>query len=109
MELASLTSLDSWLFTINIQTHSSFRSCNLRSTIAIRLSLRQPFFFKSVYTHSVILVIQAIWLVRSGEYKAEQNRCRELGILPKFHSENFLKIQEYPSVDGFEGKETHGV
>ena len=39
-----------------------------------------------------------------GEYKAEQNRCRELGVLLKFHSKNFLKIQQYLSVDDFEGK-----
>ena len=64
----------------------------------------------------MILVIQDIWLVRylrlwryihraGGEYKAEQNRCRKLGVLPKFHSEAFLKIHEYPSADDFEGKE----
>ena len=40
----------------------------------------------------------------AGEYKAQKNRCRELSVLPKFHSKNFLKIQEYPSVDDFEGK-----
>ena len=71
-----------------------------------------------VYTNSVILVIQAIWLVSydviftalSGEYKAEQNRCRELGVLPKFHGKAFLKIHEYPSADDFEGKKRlHGV
>ena len=64
-----------------------------------------------VYTHSVILVIPAIWLVTlGGEYKAEQNRCRELGVLPKFHSKAFLKIHEYPSADDFEGKKRlHGV
>ena len=46
----------------------------------------------------------------SGEYKAEQNRCRELGVLPKFHSKAFLKIHEYPSADDFEGnKRLHGV
>ena len=39
-----------------------------------------------------------------GEYKAEQNRCRELRVLPKFHSKAFLKIHEYPSADDFEGK-----
>ena len=39
-----------------------------------------------------------------GEYKAEQNRCRELGVLPKFQSKTFLKIHEYPSADDFEGK-----
>ena len=33
-----------------------------------------------------------------GEYKANQNHCRELGILRKFQSKN-LKMQEYPSVD----------
>ena len=44
------------------------------------------------------------------EYKAEQNRCRELGVLPKFHSKASLKIQEYPSADDFEGKKRlHGV
>ena len=36
--------------------------------------------------------------------KAEQNRCRELGVLPKFHSKAFLKIHEYLSADDFEGK-----
>ena len=42
-------------------------------------------------------------------YKAEQNRCRELGALPKFRSKNFLKIQEYPNVNDFEGKKRlHG-
>ena len=50
MKAASFTSLDSWLFTINIQTHRSFRSYNLRSTIAIRRSLRQSF-LKKVYLH----------------------------------------------------------
>ena len=50
MKAASFTSLDSWLFTINIQTHRSFRSYNLRSTIAIRRSLRQSF-LKKVYIH----------------------------------------------------------
>ena len=45
-----------------------------------------------------------------GECKAEQNRGPELGVLPKFHRKNFLKIQEYPSVDDFEGKKRlHGV
>ena len=63
-----------------------------------------------------MLVIQAIWLIIAisyydviftalgGEYKAEQNRCRELGVLPNFHSKNFSKIREYPSVADFEGK-----
>ena len=53
-----------------------------------------------VYTHSVILVIQAIGLVRYLGlcYKAEQNRCRELGVLPKIHGKNVLKIQKYPRV-----------
>ena len=70
----------------------------------------------------MILVIQAIWLFSylglidviftalGGEYKAEQNRCRELGVLPKFQSKAFLKIHEYPSADDFEGKKRlHGV
>ena len=39
-----------------------------------------------------------IFTTLGGEYKAEQNRCRELGVLPKFYSKNFLKIQEYLSV-----------
>ena len=40
----------------------------------------------------------------------EQNGSRELGVSPKFHSKKFLKIQEYPSVDDFEGKKRpHGV
>lgn len=38
--------------------------------------------------------------------KAEQNLCRELGLLAKFQGKNFLKMQEYASVDAydFEGK-----
>ena len=32
-----------------------------------------------------------------------------LGVLPKFQSKNFLKIQKYPSVDDSEGKKRlHG-
>ena len=51
-----------------------------------------------------------IFTALGGEYKAEQNRCRELGVLPKFDSKRFLKIQKYPSVDDFEGKKRlHGV
>ena len=45
-----------------------------------------------------------------SQVKAEQNRCRELGVLPKFHSKDFLKIHEYPTADDFEGKKRlHGV
>ena len=45
-----------------------------------------------------------------GEYKAGQNRCPGLGVLPKLHSKSFLKLQEFPSVDDFEGRERlHGV
>ena len=36
--------------------------------------------------------------------QTEQNRCRELGVLPKFHSKAFLEIHVYPSADDFEGK-----
>ena len=51
-----------------------------------------------------------IFTALGGENKAEQNCFRELGVLPNFHSKNFLKIQEYPSVDDFEGKKRlHGV
>ena len=51
-----------------------------------------------------------IFTTLRGKYKAEQNRCHELGVLPKFHSKKFLKIQGYPSVDDFEGKKRlHGV
>ena len=51
-----------------------------------------------------------IFTTLGGEYKAEQNRCRELGVLPKFYSKAFLKIHEYPSADDFEGKNRlHGV
>ena len=51
-----------------------------------------------------------IFTALGGEYKAEQNRCRELGVLPKFQSKTFLKIYEYPSADDFEGKKgLHGV
>ena len=73
-------------------------------------------YFILVYTHSLVLVIQAIWLAgylglwryiyRARRWtKAERNRCRELGVLPKFHIKAFLKIHEYPpSADDFEGK-----
>ena len=45
-----------------------------------------------------------------SEYKAEQNRCHELGVLQKFHSKAFLKVHEYPIADDFEGKKRlHGV
>ena len=54
----------------------------------------------------ILVIQQSDWLALSdydviftalgGEYKAEQNRCRELGVLPKFHSKAFLKIHEYP-------------
>ena len=40
----------------------------------------------------------------AGEYKAKQNCCRKLGVLPKFQSKNFLKIQKYPRIDDSEGK-----
>ena len=66
----------------------------------------------------MILVIRATWLVRyvgvwryiGGDYKEKQNRCRELGVLPKSWSKNFLKRLEYLTVDDFEGKKRlHGV
>ena len=51
-----------------------------------------------------------IFTTRARQCKAEQNRCRELGVLPKFHGKAFLKIHEYPSADDFEGKKRlHGV
>ena len=51
-----------------------------------------------------------IFTALGDEYKAEQNRCHELGVLPKFHSKAILKIQEYPSANDFEGKKIlHGV
>ena len=51
-----------------------------------------------------------IFTTLGGEYKADQNRCRELDVLQKFHSKAFLKIHEYPSADDFEGKKRlHGV
>ena len=51
-----------------------------------------------------------IFTALGGEYKAEQNRSPELGVLPKFHGEASLKIQEYLSADDFEGrKRLHGV
>ena len=44
------------------------------------------------------------WAVNT--LRAEQNCCRELGDLSKFQGKNFLKMQEYASVDAydFEGK-----
>ena len=52
----------------------------------------------------VISEYDAIFTALGGKYKAKQNRCRKsLGDLPKFQSENYLKIQEYPSVDDFDG------
>ncbi|CAH3168608.1 unnamed protein product, partial [Porites evermanni] len=51
-----------------------------------------------------------IFTALDGEYKAEHNRGRELGVLPKFHSKAVLKIHEYPSADDFERKKRlHGV
>ena len=51
-----------------------------------------------------------IFTALGGEYKAGQNRYRELCVLPKFHSKAFLKIHEYPSAHDFEGKNRlHGV
>ena len=51
-----------------------------------------------------------IFTALGGEYEAEQNRCCELRVLPKFHSKAFLKINEYPSADDLEGKKRlHGV
>ena len=51
-----------------------------------------------------------IFTALGDEYKAERNRCSELGVLPKFQSKTFLKIHEYPSADDFKGKKRlHGV
>ena len=51
-----------------------------------------------------------IFTALGGEYKAQENRCRELVVLPKFHSKGFFKRHEYPSADDFEGKKRlHGV
>ena len=51
-----------------------------------------------------------IFTALGGEYKAEQNGCRELGVVAKFQSKAFLKMHEYPSCDDFEGKKRlHGV
>ena len=45
-----------------------------------------------------------------SEYKAKQNRCCKLVVLPKFQSKNFMQIQEHPSVHDSEGKKRlHGV
>ena len=74
-----------------------------------------------VYTHLVILVIQAIWLVsylglwryiHCAAVNIKQNKIAfvNFGVLPKFHSKAFLEIHEYPSADDFEGKKRlHGV
>ena len=73
-----------------------------------------------IYIFSIYTLRQSDWLAISdydvifttlgGEYTAEQNRCHELGVLPKFHSKAFLKIHEYPSAGDFEGKKRlHGV
>ena len=52
-----------------------------------------------------------IFTALGGEYKAKQNRCRKMGVLPKFESKNVLKIQVmHPSFDDSEGlKKLHGV
>ena len=67
-------------------------------------------------------MIQAFWLDRylglwpyihrailGGDYKAKQNRCWKQGLLPKFQSKNFLKIQEYPRVNDSVGKKRRRV
>ena len=56
----------------------------------------------------MILVIQAIWFAISdynviftalgGEYKAKQNRCPELGVLPSFRVRTFLKYKNIPEL-----------
>ena len=51
-----------------------------------------------------------IFTALGGEYKAQQNRFRELGVFPKFHCKAFLEIHQYPSSDDFDGKKRlHGV
>ena len=58
----------------------------------------------------IIVNYDVIVTALGGEHKDEQNRCRELVVLPKSHSKAFLKIGEYPSTDDFECKKRlHGV
>ena len=75
-------------------------------------------FLTELYTHSVLLVIQTIcdWFAISdsdviftalgGKYKAKEKNivCPKMSFLWKFHGENFLKIQEFASVDDSESK-----
>ena len=64
----------------------------------------------SIFDWLAISDYDVIFTVQGGGYKAEQNRCRELGVLQKFHRKAFLKINEYPSAGDFEGKKRlHGV
>ena len=49
----------------------------------------------------------ALFTALGVEYKAKQNRCRELDVLPKFQSKNFLKKPEWIFlcwINNFEGK-----
>ena len=75
-------------------------------------------FLTELYTHSVLLVIQTIcdWFAISdydviftalgGKYKAKEKNivCPKMSFLWKFHGKNFLKIQEFASVDDSESK-----
>lgn len=65
----------------------------------------------SIYTLSDLGDSSNLFGSLSQSMKAKQNRCRGLGVLPiKFRSTNFLKLQEYLSLDDSEGKKRlHGV
>ena len=39
-----------------------------------------------------------IFTALGGEYKAKQNRCRELGVLPSFRVRSFLKYKNIPEL-----------
>lgn len=79
------------------------RPVNSRRLLGWPIHLGQLFFFFQSDWFA-ISDNDVIFTVLGGEYKAGPNCCRELGVLPNFHSKNVLKIREYPSVADFEGK-----
>ena len=39
-----------------------------------------------------------LFTARGGEYKAKQNRCHELGVLPIFRVRTFLRYKNIPEL-----------
>ena len=83
---------------------------------------KQTFWLSCIHTQCSWLFKQSDWFAISdydviftalgGKYKAKEKNivCRKMSFLWKFHGKNFLKIQEFASVDDSGGKKRlHGV